>query len=61
MSYDDEELYGSIGSEYYNIHGVPVQTLLDDNGMIYVPLQEVKQIGFELFDDRNIPRVNFNK
>lgn len=61
MSYDSDDIYGAAGPEYYNIHGLPVSTLTADDGTIYVPLNEVKQLGFELFDDSNIPSVNFNK
>lgn len=62
ISYEDEELYGQLGPSYYNIHGICVPTLISDDGTTYVDINEVKKIGFELFEEQNIPKnINFDK
>lgn len=62
MNFDHENCYASNGPEYYNIHGIAISTLTADDGTIFVPLDEVKEIGFELFEDSKIPKnINFNR
>ncbi|KRT83031.1 hypothetical protein AMK59_4116, partial [Oryctes borbonicus] len=63
MSYEEEyDTYGYKGPEYYNIHGVAVPTLTAEDGRLYVPVDEVKKIGFELFEENEIPRnIDFNQ
>lgn len=58
----EEECYGYTGPTYYNIHGIAITTLSADDGSVYVGLDDVKQIGFALFESDSIPQnINFTK
>ncbi|GJQ80822.1 hypothetical protein Trydic_g9409 [Trypoxylus dichotomus] len=64
MSYEEEEedIFGYTGPNHYNIHGICVPTLHGEDGRLYVALDEVKKVGFELFPENKIPRnIDFDR
>ncbi|KAL3289090.1 hypothetical protein HHI36_003532 [Cryptolaemus montrouzieri] len=50
-----KEVFSSWSTDYVDIFGRNLNVMVDDEGSIFIPLQEVLKIGFHIF-----PRSNFN-
>lgn len=56
------EVDASMGDILYCVHGHQIETFLDDNNEVYVPLDKLGCIGFKLYETKDtLDRLTYNK